>query len=366
MKKIRVHLKENSYELLVGRGLLKNCGPFIKSLNLGRDSVVITNRRIVNLYGNDLKQALKESGFSIHFELVPDSEKAKSSEVLIDILNRISLYDRRKALFIAAFGGGVVGDVAGFSACVYKRGVPYIQIPTTLLAQVDSSIGGKVAIDLAAAKNMVGTFYQPKLVLSDISLLNSLPKRQIRSGLAEVVKYGVIKDIRLFEYLESNFDSLLELEEDALQHVVARSGEIKAHFVEKDPFDKTGIRTVLNYGHTMGHAIETASGYSDKYSHGEAIAIGMVIASEISVRLKLLDDRDAERLENLIKDIGLPTDIKDLDFGKIYESHLRDKKFIHGRNRFILPVKIGSMPKVFEDVPEKIVRDVLRQRIRYG
>lgn len=359
MKKIRVFLKARSYDIVIGSDLIKDCGALLKNLKIGKDAVVITNRPVSKLYKKPLENSLEKSGLKVHFELVPASEKAKSGAVATRLVNRISAYDRYKEIFIVAFGGGVVGDLAGFVASIYKRGVPYVQIPTTLLAQVDSAIGGKVAIDLSIAKNLIGAFYQPKMVLSDASLLKSLSTRQIRNGLAEIIKYGIIKDRHLFEYLERNYKKVLNLDKKALEFIIAKSSRIKARIVETDEFDNKGRRVILNYGHTIGHAIEAASGYSGRFYHGEAISIGMVGAALISMRLGLMKREDALRIEMLVSHAGLPTRIKGLKFSRIYNALLHDKKFTHRKNRFILPVGIGSV-KAVEGVPDSIIKDVIR------
>lgn len=363
VKKIRVRLKGRSYDIAVGANIVRDkSGAFLKRLNIGRDAVVITNSRLLKIYGMALKGSLASAGFTVRFELVPDSEAAKSNKVAAMLINRISSYDTHKDLFIVAFGGGVVGDLAGFVAAVYKRGIPYVQIPTTLLAQVDSAIGGKVAIDLSVAKNLVGAFYQPRLVLSDVSLLKTLSPRQVRNGLAEIIKYGVIKDRALFEFLEKNYRKVLRLERKTLEYVVMRSSRIKASLVSKDEFDKRSLRAVLNFGHTIGHAIETACGYSNRFYHGEAVACGMVIAARISAALGKMKASDADRVEALINAIGLPTRMKGLNVPDIYRSHLHDKKFIHGKNRFVLPTGIGSV-KVVSGVPDPIIIRILKKHL---
>ena len=355
MKKVKVRLKDRSYDIFIGPGLFQKSGRLLKSLDVGRDAVVITNRSILRLYGKKFGAILKKSGFTASFEIVPDSEKAKSSEVATSVLNRIAARDRYKTIFLAALGGGVVGDLTGFIASIYKRGIPYVQIPTTLLAQVDSSIGGKTAIDLPSAKNLAGAFYQPRIVISDVSLLKSLPKRQLVSAMAEMIKYGVIKDRLLFEYLEDNYARILRGDERALEYVVSRSSNIKAAVVEKDEFDNKGLRTILNYGHTVGHAIEAASSYSGKYGHGESVAIGMAIAADIAFSLKMITREDSLRITSLIEKCGLPIQAKNLSLSKIYTALLRDKKFIRGKNRFVLPAGIGRV-RVAEGIPEAIIK----------
>lgn len=360
MRKIRVHLNNRSYDIVIGHHAVERCAGLLKRLDIGRDAVVITNRRLMRLYGKRLKLALGGPDvFKVRFWTVPDSERAKSAEVSMRLLNKIAAFDTRKDIFIIAFGGGVIGDLAGFVAAVYKRGIPYVQIPTTLLAQVDSSIGGKVAIDLPVAKNMVGAFYQPKLVISDTSLLESLSVQQIRNGLAEVIKYGTIKDSALFRFLEDNYAQILRGDKKALSHIVATSIGIKARVIEKDEFDKKGIRIILNYGHTLGHAIEAASSYSGRYSHGEAIAIGMVAAAKISVKMGIGKRDMLSRIERLVTCCGLPTSVKDVRYSDIYKAHLHDKKFTNTKNRFVVPVKIGEI-KTLEGVSDGIVREIVR------
>jgi 3-dehydroquinate synthase len=360
VKKIRLYLGPRSYNILVGRGLIKDCGRLIKKLRIGKDAVVITNRAIHGLYKRNLKESLENAGLRARFELVPDSEKAKSLKILTSLLCRLAAADKASSVFIIALGGGVVGDLAGFVASVYKRGIPYVQIPTTLLSQVDSAIGGKVAVDLPAAKNLAGAFYQPKLVISDTSFLTTLSRRQIASGLAEIIKYAVIGDANLFSYLERNYRKIFNGHPGALEHIISRCASIKARIVERDEFDKKNLRIALNYGHTIGHALEAASGYAGSYNHGEAVAIGIAAANRIAVRLGFFKGTAADRVERLIKNCSLPTKIKRLKVDQIYRALMHDKKFIHGKNRFVLPVRIGKI-RVFEGLPPKMVKDAIRE-----
>lgn len=360
MKKIRVALREKSYTILIGNGLLKRCGAYIARERLGTDAVVITNNRLLRLYRRDLVQSLGRSNLSVRFETVPDSEKAKSFLVAAKLINRITRYGKGKNIVLVAFGGGVIGDLTGFVAAVYKRGVPYVQIPTTLLAQVDSSIGGKVAIDTVFAKNMVGTFYQPRLVIADVALLASLSRRQITNGLAEVIKYGVIRDRQFFSFLERNLDRIFALEMKTLTAIVARCAAIKASVVERDEFDKKGIRAILNFGHTIGHAVEAASGYSGRYGHGDAVAVGMAAATEIARSLHRISDTDAARVDALLRRSELPTHVTGLKAAALYDAHLHDKKFSGSVNRLILPTRIGRVA-VVQNVPEQFIRAALRQ-----
>jgi len=354
-------LGNRSYDILIGEGLLSKSGTILKKLDIGKDAVLITNKTLSRIYGKTLKSSLNRSGISVNFELVPESEKAKSSSVLTKVLNHIAARDKNKPVFIIALGGGVIGDLAGFAAAIYKRGIPYVQIPTTLLAQVDSSIGGKVAIDLRTAKNLAGAFYQPKVVISDINVLLSLALRQVRNGLAEIIKYGVIKDRHLFKYLENNYKKAIALDKKTLSSIIPKCVRIKANLVKEDEFDKKSKRIILNYGHTIGHAIETASSYSNKYNHGEAIAIGMCIAADIACGLGILERDEAKRMECLIAKCGLPTRIRGLKFRKIYEAHLHDKKFMQGKNRFVLSSGVGNV-RVVETIPGRLITESIRKR----
>jgi len=356
MRKIRLRLKDRSYDILIGRGLLKRLGLFVKKLNLGKDAVVVTNVRIMRLYGNALKLSFRKAGITVRFLTVPDSEKAKSVGVMAGLLDRISRYDRNRKIFLVAFGGGVIGDLTGFVAATYKRGIPYIQVPTTLLAQVDSAIGGKTAIDLPCAKNLAGAVYQPKLVLSDVSLLKSLPAREIRNGLAEVIKYGVIKDRGLFSFIEKNKDRILKSAPAALEHIVSRSSAIKRAVVEQDEFDKKDIRAVLNFGHTLGHAVEAASAYSGRYTHGEAVAIGMLAAADIALRSGIARNiPDIIRLRRLVYSCGLPVKALKIKPAAIWAAQLHDKKHSGRNNKFILPIAVGKV-RVFRRVPDRILK----------
>lgn len=356
MEKIRVKLKERSYDVIIGLGVLNRLGFFAKKLKLGQSAVIITNKTVLKLYGKRIRSILKRSGFDVLALTVPNSEEAKSLKTASGVLEQIARYDKNRKIFIVAFGGGVVGDLAGFVSAVYKRGVPYVQVPTTLLAQVDSAIGGKTAVDLPIAKNLVGAIYQPRLVLSDTELLKTLAKRQIRNALAEVIKYGAIKDAKLFFFIDKNMKKLLSGDMPALEYIVERSSAIKAGFVEKDELDRTGYRAFLNYGHTIGHAIESASGYSGRYTHGEAIGIGMMAAADIALSIGVLKDkRYIPNLQRIMLDCGLPVKAKGISNTKVYESHLRDKKFISVRNRFVLPVTLGRV-RVMEGVPDLAVK----------
>lgn len=366
MHKIRVRLKDRSYDILIGRGVLSRLGLLVRRLGIGRDAVIVTNSRIKKLYGNTAARALKSAGISVKFETIPDSERSKSVETMTGLLLRISRYDRNRSIFLVALGGGVVGDLTGFVAATYKRGIPYVQVPTTLLAQVDSAIGGKTAVDLPCAKNLAGAFYQPKLVLSDVSLLKSLPEREMASGLAEVIKYGAIKDRELFSFIERNLKKILKRDAGALEYIVLRSSAIKKDVVEKDELDRKGARAILNYGHTLGHAVEAASAYSGRYNHGEAVAIGMLGASDIALRCGIAKNiLDVIRLRRVVSSCGLPVKAYGVKPGSIYSAQLHDKKRSGKKSRFVLPVEIGRV-RIVECVPDKVIKQSIAEMTGSG
>lgn len=365
MKAIKVNLKERSYRIVIGDKLLHSLPAHLKGLNIGNHAYVITNPVINRIWGPRVTKALESAGFRVKVQQIPDAEKSKSAATCLDVLNKLAVHARADKVFVAALGGGVVGDLSGFVASVYKRGIPYIQLPTTLLAQVDSAIGGKVAIDLEVGKNLVGAFYQPRLVCSDIDFLKTLPAVQLRNGLAETIKYGVIKERPLFEFLEKNLNKIFSLDTGALAYIVERSSAIKAKVVEQDEFDTRSVRVILNYGHTIGHAVEAASGYSKKYTHGMSVSIGMAAANFIARELGLLGKEECGRIEGLLMKAGLPVTAKGLSREKIYEAHLYDKKFIKGKNRFVLPVGIGKVI-VAEGIAEGLVRRAINSICEKG
>ncbi|MFA4992259.1 MAG: 3-dehydroquinate synthase [Candidatus Omnitrophota bacterium] len=356
MRKIKVDLGKNSYNIMICSNEISKLGARLKRLGMGRDAVIITNARVKRLFGGKIKKSLTDNGINAYFRIIPDTEKAKSEKYCMKLLNDISEFDSLgRRVFIVALGGGVVGDLAGFVASVYKRGIPYAQVPTTLLAQVDSAIGGKVAIDLSIAKNMVGAFYQPRLVYVDVSFLKTLPRKELVSGLAEVIKYGVIKSPGLFKFVRKNLSKILNRDADSLRRVVSECGAIKAGFVKKDERDNKGIRIALNLGHTIGHAIETAGNYGKTYGHGQAIALGMLSSAYLSERLGLWQKKDSAMLKDLIKKTGLPVTLKGVRMSSIISSQRHDKKFTRGKNRFVLPAKIGKVI-VRENIPESLIR----------
>lgn len=355
MPKVKVNLGKRSYAIIIGCGILNQLGENLKKLNLGTDAFIITNNFLKNKYGKKLTSVLSNAGFNWRFKIVAGSEKSKSIQTASSVIKDLAKFDRKKKVFIIAFGGGVVGDLAGFVASVYKRGTDYVQAPTTLLAQVDSAIGGKTAVDLDSGKNLVGAFYQPRLVFSDIDFLKSLNKEQLRSGMAEVIKYAVIKDKRLFNFLENKYKQVIAGKTSALETIICSCSKIKAKITSSDEKEALGIRTILNFGHTIGHAIEAAGGYGG-YNHGQAVSLGMIAAVDLSSRLKLIDAKSAVRIENLIKLYGLPTKIKGLSTDKIIQAHYHDKKFSGKENKFVLIRGIG-IPKIIRNIKLDLIKE---------
>ena len=358
MKTISVSLKHNPYKIHIGKNILKGLGRNVKSLNIGTDAVLISSPVILKLHGRAAITSLKKSGFTVKVFAVPDGEKSKSAPAAFKLIEAIARYDVLKKSFIVALGGGVVGDLAGFVASVYKRGLPYVQVPTTLLAQIDSAIGGKVAVDLSVGKNLVGSFYQPKMVFSDMKVLTTLDLRQIRNGLAEAVKYGVIYDEKFFSFLEKNVDHIQKLDLNVLTAIVHRCSQIKTEVVLADEKETKGIRTILNFGHTIGHAVEAAGGYS-LYHHGESVALGMRAAARLSMALGMLSSKDGKRLDILLDSVGLPQKIRKVSLADILHLMQHDKKFQSGKNRFVLASKIGKV-KVVEGVPASAIHKAIR------
>lgn len=351
MKKVRLRLASNSYEIYIGSGILGQTGHQLKASGFAGKLVIITNPIVKRLYGDALKQNLITDGFKVIIMPVADGEEQKSLETAGRLYYELSNFYAERTTPILALGGGVIGDLAGFVAATYLRGVPLIQIPTTLLAQVDSSLGGKVAVNHAQLKNKIGAFYQPRLVISDISTLRTLPPKELTNGLAEVIKYAVIGDNGLFTYLETNLDNIKSLDDRLLEEVVSRSAQIKAEIVEKDEKD-LGLRNILNYGHTIGHAIESASDFT--VEHGRAVAIGMLAAARISTKLGTFDKNELIRLKSLIQRAGLPTELPDLELEELIQAIKHDKKILRGKLRFVLPQAIGSVFTTDEVSPSLI------------
>jgi len=357
MQKIRVELGDRSYNIAMDSGVLNGLGGTLQRFEFSKRLAVVSNPTVYDLYGKVVSESIKDSGFELAEIIIPDGEEYKNLSWLQNIYGELlkARLDRKSAL--VALGGGVIGDITGFAASTYMRGIDFVQVPTTLLAQVDSSVGGKTGVNHPLGKNMIGTFWQPRIVWIDIDTLKTLPKREFLSGLAEVIKYGVIWDSELFDFLEINRDKLLTLDRDALVHIIGRSCEIKSDVVSRDERE-AGLRAILNYGHTIGHAIETVTGYK-KYLHGEAVAIGMHIEAELSSALGLIDDKQVRRIKNLIDSYSLPSGMPEgIDAKDLFATMQLDKKAVSGELKFILPEKIGTV-KIQSGVSQEDINKVL-------
>jgi 3-dehydroquinate synthase len=355
LERVAIDLGDRSYPILIG-GQLFDAPSTWADLPKARAAFVVTNDTVAPLYAQRLVAALAPFYSQVHTVVLPDGESHKDWQTLNLIFDALlgQGADRKTVLF--ALGGGVVGDMTGFAAACYMRGVPFVQVPTTLLAQVDSSVGGKTAINHPIGKNMIGAFYQPERVVCDLHTLQSLPPRELSAGLAEVIKYGPIADMAFFDWIENNLDALLAREPKALAYAVKRSCEIKAHVVGQDERE-SGLRAILNFGHTFGHAIEAGLGFGE-WLHGEAVGCGMVMAAQLSQRLGLVDIAFSERLTSLIQRAGLPTVGPDLG-AEVYLHHMRvDKKAEAGDIRFVLIDPPGSA--VVRGAPDALVAEVIQ------
>ncbi|GFE60858.1 3-dehydroquinate synthase [Geobacter sp. AOG2] len=340
MSVVTVNLGESSYDILIESGSLPTLGQRCTSLGLTGRAAVVTNPTVNALYGEAVRRSLTEAGCSVALIEMPDGEEFKNAATLGSVYDALIEAGLDRRSFIVALGGGVVGDLAGFAAATFLRGIPFVQVPTTLLAQVDSSVGGKTAIDHPRGKNLIGAFYQPRLVLIDVDTLATLPEREYRAGLAEVVKYGIAIDGPFFEYLERNIDALSAMGRECLMTVIQRCCELKAMVVERDE-KEAGLREVLNYGHTLGHALETLAGYRSLV-HGEAVAIGMVLAARIcSLRGECRDD-DVTRIKALLGSLGLSVTPPEVKRSQLLDVLLKDKKSRAGAINFICNQGIGN------------------------
>jgi 3-dehydroquinate synthase len=358
MRIVSVSLGSRSYQIKVSGGLLARLGAECAALKLGQRCAVITDSHVGKRFAKAALKSLAASGFEPVLVTIPAGERSKCLSVMEKCLDELAKHRLERKSFIVALGGGVVGDLAGFVAASYLRGIPFVQVPTTLLAQVDSSVGGKTGVNLKAGKNLVGAFYQPRLVLCDLDTLKTLPRREYISGLAEVIKYGVIYDEVLFAQLERNLPKLLAREERTLRDVVARCCEIKADVVGQDETE-SGLRAILNFGHTLGHAIENSAGYG-KFLHGEAISIGQVAAARLSQKVMGLPSGDVARVEKLFVHAGLPVKIKlgAAQRKNLFAAMLLDKKVSGGEVKFVLAKKIGKVAwgqKVSSDLIDQVL-----------
>lgn len=357
-KRIDISLGDRSYPILIGPGLLSDSAVLREHIS-ARDLLIVTNATIAPLYLHPFTKALNDSGpRRIASVILPDGESHKTLSSLAVIVDALVEARMNRDAAVIALGGGVIGDMAGFAASCYQRGIDFVQIPTTLLAQVDSSVGGKTAVNHPKAKNMIGAFYQPRCVIADTATLTTLPDREYRAGMAEVVKYGLVYDAVFFQWLESNADVLLARNDDAVIHAIRRSCEIKAEIVGIDEREQ-GLRAILNLGHTFGHAIEAATGYGT-WLHGEAVAAGMVMAAEMSTRLGWLPDTDRNRAVSLLDRFGLPVRAPHIGADLAAELMGMDKKVLHGKLRLILLRTLGQAD-VVSDYPDQALHATLQE-----
>ena len=361
MPNVHVSLAHRSYDIQIGRELLAatatRCRDWCR-LDTPGSALVVTDNNLADSHAATVLDSFQTDGWLVGRHVLEPGETSKTLAVTESMYGSLVKLPADRETLVVAVGGGVVGDVAGFVAATYARGIRFVQVPTTLLAQVDSSVGGKVAVNHPEAKNLVGAFHQPAGVLIDIATLETLPERDYRSGLAEVVKYGVILDAEFFEYLEQHVEGLGERDFDVLAHVIARSCELKAEVVGQDEHETTGVRAVLNYGHTFAHAYEALAGYG-KLLHGEAVAIGMIQASRLAQQLGRIDSQTTDRQVRLLEQLGLPvTAPTEHNTDDILGRMRLDKKTTGGQLRFVLPSRMGHVELV-DDVPEELVRELI-------
>ncbi|QDT76110.1 3-dehydroquinate synthase [Lacipirellula limnantheis] len=347
---VRVALAERSYDIEIGSGTLAGMPEFLRARTKSDHAILVTDSNVDDLYADAAGDQLVGEGWEVDLFAIEAGEPSKSVDAADELWNAMLNEGADRESIVVAIGGGVVGDLAGFVAATFARGLEFFQAPTTLLAQVDSSVGGKVGVNLPGAKNMIGAFWQPRGVLCDVAALESLPDREYRAGLAEVVKYGVILDAEFFAYLEANVEPINARHADVLTRIVERSCRLKANVVEQDERETTGLRAALNYGHTFGHAFEAIGEY-EELLHGEAVAAGMRCAMQLAVRLGRVAEADFERQESLLEALGLLVDPLEADGDEVLRLMYRDKKVAAGKLRFVLPDRIGHVELV-ADVPE--------------
>lgn len=350
---VKIDLGKRSYDIHIGHNLFHSIGERLKGITNSNKVMLVTNPTVANLYGRTLREQLERAGFYPVTAEIPDGEEYKNLATAEKLYDLAYNYELDRQTPIIALGGGVVGDLTGFVAATYLRGVPFIQIPTTLLAQVDSSVGGKVAVNHPKGKNIIGSFYQPAAVFADLSVLNTLSEREIKAGMAEVVKYGVISDGQFFSWLEENLEKVMALEPQAMEKVVSVSCRCKAAVVKEDETEK-GIRAILNFGHTVGHALEALTEYKT-YRHGEAVSIGMVAAAKIAVNMGMLNQSEGVRITGLLERIGLPVNMpQGINRDELVKAMRKDKKVVSSKLTFVLPVSIGKV-EIVRGIGEDVI-----------
>jgi 3-dehydroquinate synthase len=360
MTDIPVNLGSRAYRILVAIGALGTVGTELTKLRVGRKAILITDPAIDRLHGEPVARSLSGAGFDLIRLSVPEGEQAKVLETARELWDRLLDEGCDRSSTVVALGGGAVGDLSGFVAATYMRGMNFVQVPTTLLAQVDASIGGKTAIDHPRAKNLIGAFHQPRLVVVDPAVLGTLPEREFRSGLAEIIKHGIVLDASYFEDLEANVPALLGRDLTTLERVVAGSCRLKARVVERDE-QEAELRWVLNYGHTVGHALEAATGFQ-VWTHGEAVSLGIAAEARLAERLGIGSSATTKRQLSLLAAVGLPVAGIQVEPAAVVEALSRDKKSRDGRIPFVLAPEIGSF-RVVSDVPRDAVLDVLKELV---
>ncbi len=355
MKKVKVELGSNSYEIRIGADLLARTGLWLRERGFSGKAAIITDTTVKGLYVDALNQGLTIGGFKAAILEIPAGEEQKSLETAGRLYHELTGSYAERTTPILALGGGVIGDLAGFVAATYMRGVPLIHIPTTLLAQVDSSIGGKTAVDHGQLKNVIGVFYQPRLVVADINTLKTLPEAELANGLAEVIKSAAIRNKKFFDFLDINIEKARAFDTEILEMIVLETARIKAEVIARDE-KESGLRSILNYGHTVGHAIEAVSNFQLK--HGQCVAIGMIAAARISNLMGKLDESDATRLTDVIRKAGLPTEMPDLKMEDIIQAMKHDKKVEQDKIRFVLLKSIGDA-FITDEVSPSLVEEAL-------
>ncbi|MGF1479301.1 MAG: 3-dehydroquinate synthase [Cyanophyceae cyanobacterium] len=343
MHSISVNLPQNAYRVALAPGSINELGKHLRCLQLGQKVLLVSNREIFNYYGEQALASLKDAGFDSSIHIIPAGEPYKTLDSIQKLYDTAIDNQLERSSTLVALGGGVIGDMTGFAAATWLRGVNFVQVPTSLLAMIDAAIGGKTGVNHPQGKNLIGAFYQPRLVLIDPTVLKTLPEREFRAGMAEVVKYGVIWDAELFAQLEQaeSLDTLSTISKELLQTIIIRSCQAKADVVSQDE-KEAGLRAILNYGHTVGHAVESLTGYR-LVVHGEAVAIGMAVAGEIAVQMDLWSEQAAQRQQRLLQKAGLPTEVPaQLAPEAIIDALQSDKKVKAGKVRFVLPTQIGS------------------------
>jgi len=353
---VEVNLGSRSYRIVVASGALQSVGKRLRELRVGSRAALVSDAAIMRLYGKTVLASLEAAGFHVTTIDVPEGESAKTLEVARHCWDQLLTAGLDRTSTVLALGGGAVGDVAGFAAATYMRGINFVQLPTTVLAQVDASIGGKTAIDHPLGKNMIGAFHQPRLVVVDPAVARTLPEREFRSGLAEIVKHGIVLDAGYFAELERDLELLAARDLGVLERIIAGSCRLKASVIERDEREAE-LRHVLNYGHTIGHALEASTGYA-LYAHGEAVSLGMVAEARLARRLGLADDETTERQQRMLERLGLPVRVPSINVEPIMSAMGRDKKAKDGRVPFVLAPRIGAFQIVY-DVPSLEIRGAI-------